>query len=1028
MPKTSSEASFTALLKRFAWLYLPVVVVLSSVLLAGIRQDQQSRLDSIQVREELRIKVARDRIAQDISDVYSDLRIIANLPLLQSYLNSGNPLQREELEKVFLVLSRETRRYDQIRYLDDNGQEVIRINHNDGKPVVVPRDQLQSKSGRYYFDDVFKLDRGEISVSPLDLNVEHDALEIPYKPTIRYGTPVFDSAGRKKGIVLLNYYGRELLQDFVVGMKGGTEHSSMLLNRDGYWLSSDNKDDEWGFMLGNKERTFAHDMPQVWRVISSAKKGSLSTDQGMFIYNTVYPPFDGGSVSPGSLRVVGQNRQEPANAARYWKIVSFVPRDVLAGSAFYNQPLGMLLLAAVYLTLALAAFLFARASLSRERAQDELRDSEERYRTLFESMDEGFCVVEMLYDRDGKPVDYRFVEINPAFEKQTGLQHALGKTIRELVPDHDTHWFEIYGEVARTGKSIRFENAAIAMRRYYDVFAFQIGGEGSQRVGILFKDISENKLSEQSLVAAKEKAELASRAKDSFLATMSHEIRTPLTGMLGMLELLSMTELDDKQHATLDAAWESGRGLLRIVSDILDWSKIEEGKLELSLRSTSIPQLLHEVVNTYSRVASAKNLVLWLHADARLSEAHIVDPLRLSQVLNNFVSNAIKFTQRGEIEVRAELLEQHESGERIRFSVKDTGVGIPGDVQKRLFQRYRQESSDTARMYGGTGLGLAICRRLAEMMDGQIELQSEPGNGATFSITLILPVSGAPGADISSLHPEVEQRAVTPLLKQSEDAPQILAVDDHPINRDLLARQIELLGLHAETAKNGLEALAKWQEGRFALVITDCHMPEMDGYEFARALRKIEAEEKRRHTPIIAWTANALAEEVEHCRLAGMDELLVKPTTMAQLKTALSKWLAIAESENSMSAQSDACSEQSAALIDYDELIKVVPDRAEHARILQEFQSHMRADFARLNGMFEQNDPVGVEQTAHRMKGSGRMVGARAMAVACADIEQAARSGKLDNAGEAVAQLRNALEQFEAYMQRKQRGGQNEHQ
>lgn len=411
----------------------------------------------------------------------------------------------------------------------------------------------------------------------------------------------------------------------------------------------------------------------------------------------------------------------------------------------------------------------------------------------------------------------------------------------------------------------------------------------------VINDVSEAKAREKALNDLKLAAEKANSAKDSFLATMSHEIRTPLAGMLGMLELLSLTDLDGEQRDTLDAAWDSGRGLLRIVSDILDWSKIEEGKLELAPRPTSIQQMLQEVVNTYSRVASAKNLLLLQHADARLNSAYFVDALRLSQVLNNFVSNAIKFTQQGKIEVRAELVSHLKDSDRIRFSVKDTGKGISREVQERLFQRYSQESADTARMYGGTGLGLAICRRLAEMMDGQIELASEVGQGSTFSITLALPTSVAPTEGVRSTHPEVRQRDVKPLLANSEDAPLVLAVDDNPINQKLLAHQIRLFGLRAETAENGQVALSMWRDGRYAMAITDCHMPEMDGYELAREIRKIEAAESRQHMPVIAWTANALAEEVERCRTAGMDDLLVKPADLMQLRRMLAKWLPLTE-------------------------------------------------------------------------------------------------------------------------------------
>ncbi|WP_291523226.1 ATP-binding protein [Acidithiobacillus sp.] len=612
-------------------------------------------------------------------------------------------------------------------------------------------------------------------------------------------------------------------------------------------------------------------------------------------------------------------------------------------------------------------------------------------------------------------VNDRMAQVNPKAVEIFGYstpQDMQGISLQEILVGQDQS--SLPSELAKTslagGNVFNIETKLLRRNGaefWSHLMAKSVDGSAQSNRNIwVIDDISEAKSKEKLLDDLRVTAELANRAKDSFLATMSHEIRTPLTGMLGMLELLSLTSLDGEQRETLEAAWDSGRGLLRIVSDILDWSKIEEGKLELAPRPTSIEQLLKDIVNAYSRVASAQSLVLWQHADSRLNSAYIVDALRLSQVLNNFVSNAIKFTKAGEIEVRAELVEHLDSGDRIRFSVKDTGVGIAREVQDRLFQRYRQGSADTARIYGGTGLGLSICKRLADLMDGQVGLESEPGHGAVFSLTLTLPISGLPGETVKNMYPEVKQREVQPLFVDSANAPMVLAVDDHPINRDLLARQIRLLGLRTETAENGKVALDMWQKGGYAMIITDCHMPEMDGYALAREVRKMEASAPLPRTPVVAWTANALAEESNRCRGSGIDDLLVKPADMKQLRSVLAKWLDIPA----------AGGKEAGALFDLKVLGMIVSDEASQLQVLHDFLRHIQADNGKLPGLFETGSLEDIESIAHKMKGASRMVGATNIAEACEAMESAAKAGDLAQANSARSGLEDAISRAASFI------------
>ena len=614
--------------------------------------------------------------------------------------------------------------------------------------------------------------------------------------------------------------------------------------------------------------------------------------------------------------------------------------------------------------------------------------------------------------------DGYFKRVNPAFTRTLGwrMEEILSRPYLDFVhpDDHAATQGVVDQQIMRGERVLHFENRYRHQDGSWRVLSWK---SVPNDTGLMFstaRDITEDKQAETLLRDAKERAEQASRIKTSFLASMSHEIRTPLGGMLGMLELLSMSHLDTEQTATLDTACASGRGLLRIVNDILDWSKIEEGRLEITPIPTALGVMLQEVVNTYSRVASSKSLNIWQHVDTRLVNVYALDQLRLSQILNNFVSNAIKFTERGEIELRADLLEEQAAGDLIRFSVKDTGIGIDAEEQGKLFENYAQASASTARMYGGTGLGLAICRRLAEMMGGELALVSALGRGSTFSITMMLPRSDAVVEMAMPRAPDVAQR-MTPVLFDNEmEAPLILVVDDHPTNRELLARQIKLLGLRTRIAENGRVGVSLWRDGRFAMVISDCHMPDMDGYEMTRSIRKIEALEGRPRTPVIAWTANALSEEQARITEAGMDELLVKPVNLAQLRAMLARWLK--PDEQVVEPEMESPPEVTQSPIDFSLLDMIVADRAEQKQLLRDFMEHIRGDRTKLCCVLAQSDRAAIQSVAHRMKGSCNMVGAVAMGAICAEMEQAARQGEVAAAQGKLTALDAAIEQLDVFL------------
>nr|BAD20690.1 probable two-component sensor [Pseudomonas sp. BS] len=706
------------------------------------------------------------------------------------------------------------------------------------------------------------------------------------------------------------------------------------------------------------------------------------------------------SISPDEINAISNRwRSPPGMSGQTWIDYRRVILEILVA-------------AGLLLVLSLVWVIYLRRQIkARLKAERMLNDQLQFVETLTD------CMPPPLYVRDLKG---RMLSCNRSYLKSVGLsaEQVLNKTVRQLPKENfesQPDFHRNYLQAMRDGQTIESVHAVQLQGREVWINHWVQPFEDSQGVtkGVIcgWLDITEHRQLIEQLQEAKNLADDASRAKTSFLATMSHEIRTPMNAVIGILELaLKRADSQPIDRASIEIAHTSANSLLELIGDILDIARIESGRLSLSPKRANLRELVESVARVFEGLARQKRLNLILDIDSSINCDVLVDALRFKQILSNLVSNAIKFTEEGSVKISISGLAVNASLLNVNLSVEDTGVGISPSDQQRLFRPFVQAQRNVQHTEG-TGLGLVICRSLCEMMGGRVGLTSTLGRGTRVELEVRLQV-----LELIDVHP-------APVLIQARPRQrlQVLVVDDHRINRQVLHEQLSFLGHDAIEAQDGQVALQRWGEQPFDVVITDCHMPVMNGAELTRAIRQIEQQRGLEATVIIGLTADAQPEELELCILAGMNECLIKPLGLDELDARL---LGLQPEPASSPAQLEHCqpepllpAPESLRLLDLGPLeLLISSEPVKFRQILDELINNNRKDCQALKASMQAGDTDKLSEYAHRIKGAARVIKGEQLVECCRQLEAVcldpqATFGQLEEAVSRIEAAIGALEQ-----------------
>jgi signal transduction histidine kinase/CheY-like chemotaxis protein len=870
-----------AIFTQFLLTFLPLSVLAGGVLTIIHQAESKAELTAIAKNEtrnvDLQVKIA----ANDFNLIKSDLMFLATQNELQSLLNRPvGTTEKLELQqaiaKEYFSMSGHKQLYDQIRFLDATGKEIVRVNFNQGQPSIVPEEKLQVQAKRYWFKDTFSLRSGEVFVSPLDLNIERGKIEQPLKPMIRFGTPVFDSQGQKRGIVVLNYLGKKFIDNLAIE-NSTTLGETLLINANSYWLKGSKPENEWGFMYDDrKDQTFAKAFPQVWQQMASKDAGQLQTADGLFTFKTLYPlqAVQAAKSSTGANHAFDSSYGKIDAKSYHWKIVTHVPLAVLnaRSQSSFNQLLIFYIVLSGFI--GLGSWLITLYRLRQQQANTQLQATFADLSAIIDNLADGLLVT----DTTGQ-----ITRFNPTLLKmlQLGDIDLKGKDCREISQA------EIANLVNKTHQ------------QYREIFTAEVdlaGGRVGQALATtIFKEAPKNEVAQwlgsviliRDITAEKE----IDQMKTDFISTVSHELRTPLTSVLGFASIIQeklqtdvfpmLSTEDRKLQKTIKRVGDNlniivseAERLTSLINDVLDIAKMEAGKVEWQMQPLDPSELVDWATTSTAALFETNGLHLVSEIEPRLPQI-VGDRNRLLQVLINLISNAVKFTDSGSVTCR---VKKHNDG--VCISVSDTGIGIAPEDQPKVFEKFRQVGDTLTDKPKGTGLGLPICKQIVEHHGGRIWVESEPGNGSTFSFFIpsyVADYKTSTTLNLDTLVKQLKEHVVVSNTVLSEKRKTILVVDDDVNIRELLRQQLENEGYNVREAKDGMDAIHQIKTVHPDLILLDVMMPQINGFDVAAVLK---SDPQTADIPIIILS---IIENRERGYHIGIDRYLTKPINTEQL-------------------------------------------------------------------------------------------------------------------------------------------------